>query len=166
MERKITGEILEKYRSCLYEQEKSNATIQKYMCDLNKLIEFVGERQLTKALMIEYKEYLRSEKNYKTSSVNSFLVAANRFFEYMEWYELKVKSLKVQKEVFMPENKELTKEEYKKLVGTAKKEGKEKIGMIIQTICATGIRVSELSAISVSAVKKGIATIKERNARF
>lgn len=159
MERKITGGLLEKYKEYLYEQEKSRATIQKYMCDLDKLVEFIGDRELTKVLMIEYKEYLREKKDYKTSSINSFLVAANRFFEYMEWYELKVRSFKVQKGAFMPESRELTKEEYKKLVRAAKEMGKEKTGMIIQTICVTGIRVSELSAITISAVKKGIAVI-------
>ena len=159
MERKITDGLLKKYENYLYEQEKSKATIQKYMCDLDKLVKFAGERKLTKVLLIEYKEYLREKGKYKTSSINSFIVAVNRFFEYMEWYDLKVKSFKVQKEAFMPENKELSKKEYKKLVETSKEQGKGRIGMIIQTICATGIRVSELSAITVSAVKKGTATI-------
>jgi site-specific recombinase XerD len=159
MEMKITEELLEQYKVSLYEQEKSKATIQKYMCDLEKLLEYAGNRELSKLLVIEYKEYLRNEKQYKTSSINSFLVAVNRFFEYMGWYELRVKTYKVQKEAFTPENKELSKNEYKKLVRTAKEMGKLRIGMIIQTICATGIRVSELSAITVSSVKKGVATI-------
>jgi site-specific recombinase XerD len=159
MERKITEELLEQYKVSLYEQEKSKATIQKYMCDLGKLVEYAGNRELSKLLVIEYKEYLRNEKQYKTSSINSFLVAANRFFEYMGWCELRVKTYKVQKEAFTPENKELSKMEYKKLVQTAKATGKLRIGMIIQTICATGIRVSELSSITVSSVKKGVATI-------
>jgi integrase len=120
-------------------------------------VAYAGEQEFSKVLVIEYKEYLRNSKKYKTSSINSFLVAANRFFEYMGWYELRVKTFKVQKETFMPENKELTKEEYKKLVKTAKAVGKSRIGMIIQTICATGIRVGELSAITVEAVKNGLA---------
>lgn len=159
MKRKITKELLENYKIYLYEQEKSKATIQKYMCDIGKLVEFVGERQLNKLLVIEYKDYLRNEKEYKTTSINSFLVAVNRFFEFAGWYELRVKTFKVQKETFMPESRELSKEEYKKLVRTAMQQKKSKIGMIVQTICVTGIRVGELSAITVSAVKKGIATI-------
>jgi site-specific recombinase XerD len=157
MEMKITRELLEQYKISLYEQEKSKATIQKYMCDLGKLVAYAGNRELSKLLVIEYKECLRNSKKYKTSSINSFLVAANRFFEYMGWYELRVKTYKVQKEAFMPENRELTKEEYKKLVKTAKETGKSRIAMIIQTICATGIRVSELSAITVETVKNGLA---------
>jgi site-specific recombinase XerD len=156
---KITEELLEQYKVSLCEQEKSEVTIQKYMRDLRKLMEYAGNRRLSKLLVIEYKEYLRNGKQYKTSSINSFLVAANRFFEYMGWYELRVKTYKVQKEAFAPENKELSRIEYKKLVRTAKETGKLRIGMIVQTICATGIRVSELSAITVSAVKNGVATI-------
>ena len=159
MKRQITDELLKDYEIFLYEQEKSKATIQKYMCDLRKLVAFSDGREITKLLVIEYKEHLRNKKKYKTSSINSFLVAANRFFEYMDWYDLRVKTYKVQREAFMPENKEISKEEYQKLVKTALEQGKTRIGMIIQTICATGIRVSELPAMTVTAVKKGVATI-------
>lgn len=162
MKRKMADRLLENYKIYLYEQEKSKATIQKYICDLRKLMNYARGRELTKMLIIDYKEYLRNEKEYKTSSINSFLVASNRFFEYMGWYDLKVKTYKVQKEAFMPEHKVLSKEEYKKLIGAANKAGKIRIAMIIQTICATGIRVSELSAITVSEVKKGIATVHNK----
>ena len=159
MERKITKEAVENYRIYLYEQEKSSATIQKYMRDLDKLLQYAADKPLDKLRVIAYKEYLKNDRNYKTTSVNSFLVAANRFFDYMKWYELKVKTYRVQKETFMPENRELSKEEYRELVKTAMQTGKKQIGMIVQTICATGIRVSELSFITVSAVKRGMAVI-------
>lgn len=81
------------------------------------------------------------------------------FFEFLGWYELKVKTFKLQKEVFLPENRELSKQEYMKLVKTAMDRGKVRLGMIIQTICATGIRVSELSAITIASLKRGMATI-------
>lgn len=157
--RKITQEMLDRYRDYLYEQEKSRATIQKYLCDLNKLVDFASNREMNKSLVIQYKETLLGGGVYKISSINSFLVAANRFFEYMGWHELRVKTLKMQKEVFMPENKELSKQEYKQLVKIAMNNGKVRIGMIIQAICATGMRVSELSALTVSSVKNGTATI-------
>lgn len=159
MQRQMTDELLKKYEIYLYEQEKSKATTQKYICDLRKLVEFAEGREMTKFLAVEYKEYLRNKKDYKTSSINSFLVAANRFFEYMGWYDLKVKTYKVQRETFIPENRELSKNEYQNLVKKAFEQGKTRIGMIIQTICATGIRVSELPAITVMAVKKGVTTI-------
>lgn len=156
----ITSELLEKYENYLYEEEKSPATIQKYMRDLSKLSSFANGREISKQLVIEYKQHLRDAGEYKTSSINSFLVAANRFFEYMDCYELKVKTFKMQKETFVPETRELSKEEYKKLVRAAEQSGKIRISMIIQTICATGIRVSELPAITVQAVKRGMATIR------
>lgn len=159
MERKITKELLEEYRKYLYQQEKSEATIQKYLCDLTKLADYVQDQPLDKILVVNYKKYLKKEKNYKISSINSFLVAANQFFEYMGWHDLRVKTYKVQREAFLPQNKELTKEEYKILVKTANRTGKIRIGMILQTICATGIRVGEISAITVPAVKKGVATV-------
>lgn len=159
MEKRITDTMLETYKQYLYEQEKSEATIKKYMCDLKKLVQFVGNKELTKLLAIQYKDYLKENYNYKTSSINSYLVAANRFFEFMGWYEFRVKTFKLQKETFMPQSNELSKQEYKQLVKTAFDNGKTRIGMIMQTICATGIRVSELSAITVSSVKKGIANI-------
>ena len=159
MGKKITKAMLDEYKAYLYEQEKSKATIQKYMCDLKKLVEFVDDKEMSKSLAIQYKEYLKDNEGYKTSSVNSFLVAANRFFEFMGWYEFRVKTFKLQKEVFMPQSNELSKGEYKQFVETAFGNGKIRIGMIIQTICATGIRVSELSAITVSSVKSGMATI-------
>lgn len=159
MGKKITKAMLDEYKAYLYEQEKSKATIQKYMCDLKKLVEFVDDKEMSKSLAIQYKEYLKDNEGYKTSSVNSFLVAANRFFEFMGWYEFRVKTFKLQKEVFMPQSNELSKGEYKQLVETAFGNGKIRIGMIIQTICATVIRVSELSAITVSSVKSGMATI-------
>lgn len=158
MKRKMTKGLLEKYSQFLYEQEKSQATIEKYMCDLKKLMQFAGKRELDKRVMIEYKFFLK-EMKYKTSSINSFLVAANRFFDFMGWYDLKVKTYSVQTKVFLPENKELSKEEYKRLVHTANQQGKKRIGLILQTICATGIRVSELTSITVPAVKKGVVTI-------
>lgn len=79
MKKKMTKGLLEKYSHFLYEQEKSQATIEKYMCDLKKLMQFAGKRELDKRVMIEYKVFLK-EMKYKTSSINSFLVAANRFF--------------------------------------------------------------------------------------
>lgn len=170
MGRKITKEILEQYQAYLIEEEKSTATINKYMCDLKKLQNFAGGRELSKFLVIAYKESLRKEGRYKTSSINSFLVAANRLFEFQGWYDLRIKTFKIQKEIFVPEDRELSKEEYKILVRVAKEEGKERMALILQTICATGIRVSELSSITAATVRNGVATIynkgKERQVLF
>lgn len=156
---KITEEILKTYERYLWEDEKTQATIRKYLCDLRKLADYAAGNEITKSLMIHYKEDLKNKMHYKTSSINSFLVAANRFFEYQGWYELRVKTYKLQQELFVPESRELTKEEYKRLVQTAEKKGHTRIAMILQSICATGIRVSELKYITVEAVKNGVAVI-------
>lgn len=134
MGKKITKAMLEEYKAYLYEQEKSKATIQKYMCDIKKLVDFVDDKEMSKSLAIQYKEYLKDNEGYKTSSVNSFLVAANRFFEFMGWYEFRVKTFKLQKEVFMPQSNELSKGEYKQLVETAFGNGKIRIEMISNSI--------------------------------
>ena len=157
MKRIITKEMLLQYQEYLYEEEKTTATIKKYICDLKKLLDYSSGREITKRLVIEYKEELR--KKYKLTSVNSFLVAANRLFEYLGWYDLRVKTYRIQKEVFVPEKRDLSKAEYKKLVRAAMKMGKKRLAMILQTICATGIRISELSSVTVESILKGVVEI-------
>lgn len=159
MERIITEELLNQYSQYLYEEEKSSATRKKYLSDLRKLMKYADGRGLTKELMIQYKEFLMNEKHYKSSSVNSYLVAANRFFEYMGWYGMHVKTIKVQQTVFVPEERELAKQDFKKLVKAAVDLKKPRIAMVIQTICGTGMRVSEVQFVTVEAVKKGQVTI-------
>lgn len=159
MKRMITEEKILQYQEYLYEEEKTTATIKKYICDLKKLMNYLSGREITKKLMVEYKEALRKEKGYRLTSINSFLVAANRFFEYMGWYDLRVKTYRIQKEIFVPENRDLSKAEYKKLVQAAMKKGKKRLAMILQTICAAGIRISELSCVTVESVVKGIVEI-------
>ena len=154
--------MLEKYEIYLRNEEKSKATICKYLCDVKKLIEYMNGREVKKELVLSYKDKLLSQDGYKISSINSFLVAANCFFEYMGWFDLKVKTYKVQRETFCPENRFLSKEEYYRLVETAKETGKSRLSMILQTICATGIRISELEAITVEAVQSNSIVIHNK----
>ncbi len=162
MERRITEEMIEEYRNYLYEEEKSRATIEKYLCDLKKLIGYANGQTLTKSLMLNYKEKLYREDRYKINSVNSYLVAANRFFEYMQWYELRVKTYRVQKEIFCPEEKYLSKAEYKRLLRQAREEKKIRLYMILETLAATGMRVSEIQFLTVSAVRRGTVEINNK----
>lgn len=96
----ITEQILENYREYLIEEEKSIATINKYICDIKKLIDYADGQEITKKLMLEFKEYLRVDKKYKLSSINSFLIAANRLFDYLGWYGLNVKLYRIQNDAF------------------------------------------------------------------
>ncbi|MCI8835985.1 MAG: site-specific integrase [Ruminococcus sp.] len=162
MERRITEEMIEEYRNYLYEEEKSRATIEKYLCDLKKLIGYANGQTLTKSLMLNYKEKLYREDRYKINSVNSYLVAANRFFEYMQWYELRVKTYRVQKEIFCTEEKYLSKAEYKRLLRQAREEKKIRLYMILETLAATGMRVSEIQFLTVSAVRRGTVEINNK----
>lgn len=155
MDKIITEKLLEKYREYLYREEKSKATIMKYLADLRKLMHFADGREITKDLMIHYKECLINEKNYKSSSINSYLVAANRFFDYMNWYGLEVKTVKIQRKVFVEEEKEFTKQDFKKLVMAALALSRIRLAMVLQTICGTGMRVSEVQFVTVEAVQKG-----------
>jgi len=153
----ITEELLLQYRDHLYKEEKAAATIKKYISDLRKLLVYASGREITKELMIEYKSDL--QKQYKLTSINSFLVAANRFFEYSGWYGLRVKTYRIQKEVFVPENRDLSKAEYRQLVRMALQKGKKRLAMMLQTICATGIRISELASFTAESVAGGIVEI-------
>lgn len=153
MEKRIinnqTIKLFEKY---LVENEKAEATIQKYMHDIRCFAEFVAEQTLDKALILKYKAVL--EQDYAITSANSMLAALNTYLRFMGWHDLCVKQFKVQKEAYCSEEKELTKAEYKALVRTAEKKN-ERLSLVVQTICGTGIRVSELQNITVEAVRRG-----------
>lgn len=162
MKRVIKESMLDKYENYLKNEEKSKATISKYLCDVRKLINYLGGREVKKELVLSYKDKLLNQDGYKVSSINSFLVAANCFFEYMGWFDLKVKTYRVQQETFCPENRFLSKEEYYRLVRAAKEAGKIRLAMILQAICASGIRISELKFITVESVQNNMIVIHSK----
>lgn len=161
MERIITGAALAAYQSHLASEEKSKNTIDKYMRDIEKLMAFAQGKPLTKERLIAYKDYLKAQ-GYGARSINSYLAAANGFFKYMEWYELHARAIKIQKEPFLTEKQEITKAEYQRLIRTAKKRKNERLAMIIMTICAMGIRVSELKFLTVETVRRGIMEVDNK----
>lgn len=153
----ITRELIENFKHYLIEEEKSSATLEKYMRDVTAFFVWLDESKLDKIAVLRYKEHLLM--NYAPASVNSVLSSLNSFFEYNEWHCLKVKMLKIQKQIFASKDKELTKAEYERLLKTAKDKKNERLYYLMQTICSSGIRVSELSAITMDAVKERKATI-------
>lgn len=161
--RRITRQLIERYAIVLREQEKSTATIQKYIHDLNGLCAWLDGAQLTKTMVIDWKEFLT--QRYAPASVNTMLAALNGLLDYCGWPELKVKPLKIQKSMFCGKEKELTKEEYIRLIRAAEQEGHERLSLVIQTICATGIRVSELRFITATAVQTGRAELSNKGKR-
>ena len=155
--KKITDKIIKKYRAYLINEEKSKATVEKYIRDITAFAAWLGGAELCKAKVLEYKEYLMG--SYLAASVNSMLSSLNGFFEFMGEYSLKVKNIKIQKQIFAKNEKELTKAEYERLLKAAKSKGNSKLNLIMQTICATGIRVSELCYITKESLKDGIAQV-------
>lgn len=155
----ISEKEIKRFYNHLSESEKSTNTIQKYMTDINKLKEFSKGKNISQKLILHYKNYLISSGKYKISSINSFLIVANHFFKEMGWNDLYLKTLKMQKTVFEPEEKELTKAEYRMIVQAAINSGNETIGLIMQTLASTGIRISELSYITSECLKTGVADV-------
>lgn len=153
----ITPEQIQTFRTYLVNEEKSQATLEKYVRDVVALMQWLKGRALEKAVVLEYKQHLI--ENYAPASANSMLSSINSFFVFMQWYDCKVKTLKLQRKIFANQEKELTKSEYKKLLSAAKKQPNERLYLLLQTICSTGIRVSELRYITTDAVRKGEAII-------
>lgn len=154
----INGNMIDEFKNYLRLQEKSQNTIEKYMRDIKMFWRYIGTQYVTKELAIKYKENLLSG-NYAIRSVNSIIASINSFFIFADCEHLKIKTIKEQRQIFCSEEKELTKEEYTRLVNAAERKGNKRLNLILQTICGTGIRVSELKFITVEAVKKGEAFV-------
>jgi len=161
--RTLTHEAVVDYTAFLQDNEKSLATVQKYIHDLSMAVSYFDGTELTKAALIEWKEILVGK--YAATTVNSILAALNGFLKYMGWADLTVKPLKIQRSLFRDESHELTRDEYKRLVSAAESAGNRRLSLVLQTICATGIRVSELQFITVEAVRIGHTEISNKGKR-
>lgn len=155
--RKVEAEMLEAYEIYLRDDEKSKATREKYVRDVKHFGEFAKDREIDKAVLLDYKAEL--EKDYAMTSANSMIAAVNSFLRYAGWHELCIKQFKIQKTAYSPEEKELSEAEFHTLIRTAEKKQKERLSLVIQTICGTGIRVSELQYLTVEAVRRGEAFV-------
>ena len=158
--RQITNELIENFKIDLVEEEKAQATIEKYIRDILAFVEWLSGRTVEKQTVLEYKQTLIEK--YAPASVNSVLSSLNRFFAFAQWFNCKVKSIKIQKQVFAKQERELTKAEYDRLLAAALHKDNKRLYLLMQTICSTGIRVSELKFITVEAVKvqKAIINLK------
>ncbi|MBQ8549758.1 MAG: tyrosine-type recombinase/integrase [Clostridia bacterium] len=156
-DRVITDQMIKSFEIYLIENEKALATIRKYIHDIRYFVRCVSARALDKEVVLNYKKKL--EQEYAVRSANSMLAAVNAILHFLGWYDLCVKQFKVQKETFCSEEKELTRDEYAALVRAAEQKKNEQLSLVVQTICGTGIRVSELKNITVEAVHKGEAVV-------
>ena len=135
----------------------SAGTIQKYRRDLAAFARWIGGAEITKEAAVHWRSHLL-ERGCKPETINSKLSAINGFFTYMNW-AIRVKFLKIQRQLFRDPAREMTREEYTRLLTTARETGQERLALIMETLCATGIRISELRYITVEAAKDGRATI-------
>lgn len=154
----ITNETLSLYAARMKEDERSEATMEKYMRDVSRFAAWLGDRALDRNAVIEWKELL-VEQGRSPVTVNAALSAINGLLRLLGREDCRVKFLKVQRQVFRDQARELTREEYRRLVQTARDLGRTRIALIMETICACGIRVSELRAITVEAARRGQAVI-------
>ena len=156
----VTSEQLEAFHQFLLHEEKSGATIEKYLRDTKAFAAFAGERDVSKMLVAEYKRWL-IERQYAVRSINSMLASLNCLFRFLGWQDCRVQNLRSQRQTYCPEERELTKAEYLRLVEAARE--KPRLQLLLETICGTGIRVSELAYFSVEAVARGEIVVRSKN---
>ena len=157
-ERTLTPLQLQTYAQQLRLEEKSPATVEKYLRDLHAFSVWADGREINKELTAEWKAHLVSQ-DYAPTTVNAMLSALNSLLEFLDLRECRVKFLKIQRRLFRDADRELTKDDYLRLLSTAHKLGRERLGLLVETIGATGIRVSEVAYITVEAVQQGKAEI-------
>ena len=154
----ISGEEIRGFCQHLRSEEREPGTIEKYRRDVRAFAAWLQGREVSKERVVEWKEHLR-RSGYAPVTINSMLTAANQFFRFLGWDELRVRSLRIQRRVSRSRERELTREEYVRLVETARGLGKERLALLLETICATGIRVSEVKYITVEAAETGRAEV-------
>lgn len=157
MNKQIAQYQLSDFARQLQEDERSPATIENYLRHIQAFAARAGGQAVTKDLATQWKEHLISQ--YRPGTVNTMLVSLNRFFGFLGWYDCQVKTLRIQRRLFREESKELTRAEYERLVSAAQASGRERLVLLLETICSTGIRVSEVKYITVEALKLGKAEI-------
>ena len=156
--RTMTAESLSAFEQYLKTEERSDATIEKYLRDARQFAAWLRGRAVTKEVAASWKEHL-VEQSYDAGTVNGKLAALNAFFRFADWEDCRVKSLKRQRRVFREQERELTQDEYSQLLRTAETMGRERLKLLMETICGTGIRVSEVRYITVETVKAGKAEV-------
>ena len=155
---KLTDCIINEFKRYLIDNDRSGYTVEKYIRDVIKFKDFACSDEITKETAGEYKNYL-VRGGYSVRSINSMLSSINALFEFLDRNDLKVKTIKMQRSVYCPEDKELTRAEYQRLCSAAKMKKNNRLELIIETVCSTGIRIGELKYITVESAKRGEAVV-------
>ena len=154
----ITRQQIQAFAAHLRQAERSPGTIENYLRHVRAFAAWLAGRPVTKEAAAEWKEHLL-DKGYCPSTINAMLGGLNRFFDFVGWKKYQVKALRLQRRLFREDSRELTRAEYDRLIATARAMGRERLALLMETICATGIRVSEVKYITVEAVERGKAEI-------
>ena len=159
MKRKtVTKEEIRQFSDALAEEERSAGTIEKYVRDVRRFAVWLDGEEVSRERTAAWRDGLL-ERGYAPVTINSMVAAVNQFFTFLGWEECKVKALKIQRRLFRDDRRELTREEYQRLLDAAHGLGRERLALLLETICATGIRVSEVKYITVEAAHAGRAEI-------
>ena len=159
MERKtVTKERIRQFAGILAGEERSAGTIEKYVRDVRNFAVWLDGEEVSRERTAAWRDSLL-ERGYAPVTVNSMVAAVNQFFAVLGWEGCRVKALKIQRKLFRDDRRELTREEYERLLTAAHTLGRERLALLLETICATGIRVSEVKYITVEAAHAGRAEI-------
>lgn len=150
----ITGKQLDAYESYLCHEERGVGTVEKYMRDTRAFYRWLNNRPLTKELSADWKEHLL-DKGYAPTTINSMLAAVNGLLRFLGREDCRVKFLKIQRRMFRDADREITRPEYERLLETALEQGQVRLALLMEAICATGIRVSEVRYLTVEAARRG-----------
>lgn len=153
----LSAPVIDEFYEYLIREEKSTATVEKYLRDAHAFLVFAERQEVTKELVMAYKQSL-VEKKYAVRSINSMLASLNSLLGFLGWDDCKVKSLKMQRQIYAAEERELTKAEYMRLLNAS--ENQPQLNLVMQTICGTGIRVSELKHFTLEAVRSGEISVR------
>ena len=153
-----TADQITAFEKYLCIEEREQTTIEKYLRNIRAFAVWLGNVSVTKSAVIAWKEHLLT-KQYAPATVNAALASLNAFFKFAGWEECRVKALRLQRRVFRDPDRELIRDEYDRLISTAYGIGKTRLGLLMETVCATSIRVSEVQYITVEAAQRGKAEI-------
>ena len=154
----ITPTALEEFARYLRAEDRSSGTIENYLRHVRTFSKWLGERPVTHVKCAEWKEFLQ-QQGYSAVTINSMLASLNRFLDVAGFGTCRVRPLRIQRRIFQKQERELTQEEYHRLVATARNQGRARLALLLETICATGIRVSEVRYITVEAAHTGRAEV-------
>ena len=154
----LTEQTFSKYTAYLRQEEREASTIEAYLRAVRSFAAWMDGRSVTKELAAAWKTCLQ-EKGYCPATVNAMLAAVNKFFTCMGREDCKVKYLRLQRRMFRHAERELTRAEYQRLLEAAAHKGDIRLHLLLETLCATGVRVSELQYITVEAARNGVAEV-------